>query len=147
HDTVGGFRFYRSPAMFRKNPQFVMAMNPRNYYQSYVVDGQSTVWQTLDFGATWTDVTGTLFIDSGSREMPYAWGSIFIPMRDNNALAVGTALGVYIAFDNQMGTTTKWYKLGLSIPNVLVSSFVYDSTKDLLVASTMGRGWWTLSQI
>ena len=125
----------------------LIALNPMNYYQAYVVDAKSVVWQTLDFGATWTDVTGTLFADSNAHEMPYAWGSVVIPMSTYNALAVGTALGVYVAFDSQMGPGTRWYKLGLSVPNVLISSFVYDSTRDLLVASTMGRGWWTLSRV
>ena len=146
-DTASGVQVHSFTNISRSYYITLIAMNPRNYYQSYVVDGKSVVWQTLDFGATWTVVTGTLFSDSGAYEMPYAWGSIVIPMSINNALVVGTALGVYVAFDNQMGTNTRWYKLGLSIPNVLTTAFVYDSNRDLLVASTAGRGWWTLSRV
>jgi hypothetical protein len=146
-DTATGVHVHSFTNMSRGNFVNVIAMNPINYYQAYVVDAKSKVWQTLDFGATWTDVTGTLFSDCNAHEMPYAWGSVVIPRPTYNALAVGTALGVYIAFDIQMGSTTQWYKLGLSLPNVLITSFVYDSTRDLLVASTMGRGWWTLSQV
>ena len=146
-DTATGAHTYNFNQFSKGNLLNLIAMNPKNYYQAYVVDSTSTVWQTLDFGATWTDVTGSLFADSNSREMPYAWGSVVIPMPTYNALAVGTASGVYIAFDTQMGSSTRWYKLGLSIPNVVISAFVYDSTRDLLVTSTFGRGWWQLSRV
>lgn len=146
-DTASGVNIHNFVNASIGNFINLIAMNPRNYYQSYVVDAMSTVWRTLDFGATWTNVTGTLYSDTGAHEMPYAWGSIVIPMSTYNALVVGTAYGVYIAFDNQIGANTRWYKLGLSMPNVLITSFVYDSTRDLIVASTMGRGWWTLSQV
>ena len=146
-DTATGAHVHSFVNMSRGNFINLIAMNPRNYYQAYVADAKSKVWQTLDFGTTWTDVTGTLFGDSSSHEMPYAWGIVVIPMSTNNAVAVGTALGVYIAFDTQMGSSTRWYKFGFSLPNVLVTSFVYDSARDLLVASTMGRGWWTLSRV
>ena len=147
YDTATGAHAYNFTKVTFKFFTNCLSMNPRNYYQAYFVYDNSTVWQTLDFGATWTDVTGTLFADSGSHEMPYAWGSIVIPMRKHNALVIGTALGVYVAFDSQMGLSTRWYKLGLSMPNVLISAFLYDPQKDLLVVSTMGRGWWTLSQV
>jgi hypothetical protein len=146
-DTATGAHAYNFSNIYQGNFVNLISINPRNYYQAYVVDAKSTVWQTLDFGATWTDVTGTLFNDSNSHEMPYAWGSILIPMSTYNALVVGTALGVYVAFDSQIGANTRWHKLGLSMPNVLITSFVYDSTRDMLVASTMGRGWWTLSRV
>jgi len=147
YDTATGTHAHNFASMARGNFVNLIAMNPTNYYQVYVVDAKSRVWQTLDFGVTWTDVTGTLYTDSGAHEMPYAWGSVVVPMPTYNVLVVGTALGVYIAFDSQMGSNTKWHKLGLSLPNVLVTAFVYDSTRDLLVASTMGRGWWTLSGV
>lgn len=147
YDTATGNHTYNFSNMSQGNFVNLISMNPRNYYQAYVVDAKTRIWQTLDFGATWTDVTGTLFTVSNAREMPYGWGSIVIPMSTYNVLVVGTALGVYIAFDDQMGSNTPWYKLGLSIPNVLISSFVYDSSRDLLVASSAGRGWWTLSQV
>lgn len=146
-DTASGANVYTSANMSVGNYINLIAVNPSNYYQAYVVDATSTVWQTLNFGATWTDVTGRFFNDTGAHEMPYAWGSIVIPMPTYNALVIGTAYGVYIAFDNQMGLNTRWHKLGLSIPNVLITSFVYDPIRDLLVASTMGRGWWTLSEV
>ena len=147
YDTATGANVHSFSSISRGNFVNLIALNPRDYHQAYVVDAQSKVWQTLDFGTTWTDVTGTLFSDSGSHEMPYAWGCIIVPMSTYNALVVGTALGTYIAFDSQMGSSTRWYKLGLSLPNVLTTSFVYDSTRDLLVAATTGRGWWTLSRV
>ncbi|CAF4245311.1 unnamed protein product, partial [Rotaria sp. Silwood2] len=143
----GGKNEYNSLAIVKGKTEIVIAMNPRNYYQSYVVDGWSQVWQTLDFGATWTNVIGTLYADTGSHEMPYAWGSVVVPMGNNNALVIGTAYGIYAAFDDKMGPNTRWHKLGLSMPNVLVSSFVYDPIRDLLVTSTMGRGWWQLPKV
>jgi hypothetical protein len=146
-DTASGVQVHSFTSFSRGNIVNVISMNPTNYYQSYVVDAKSRVWQTLDFGTTWTDVTGMLYNNSGAHEMPYSWGSVVIPTSTYNALAVGTSLGIYIAFDTQMGSNTRWYKLGLSMPNVLTSSLVYDSTRDLLVAATTGRGWWTLSQV
>ena len=146
-DTATGVHVHYSANMAEGVFVNLIAMNPRNYYQAYVADAKSKVWQTLDFGATWTDITGNLFNDSNSHEMPYAWGTVVIPMPTYNALAIGTALGVYVAFDDQMGSNTRWHKLGLSMPNVLITSFVYDPTRDKLVASTMGRGWWTLSRV
>ncbi|CAF4996271.1 unnamed protein product, partial [Rotaria sp. Silwood1] len=143
-DDKAGFKFHKSPTFVQGKTDIAVAMNPRNYYQSYIVDAESNVWQTLDFGATWTNVKGSLYSDIGCREMPYAWGSIVIPLAKNNAFVVGTAYGIYVAFDDKMGPHTRWHKLGLSMPNVLVSSFAYDPKRDLLVTSTMGRGWWQL---
>ncbi|CAF1407448.1 unnamed protein product, partial [Didymodactylos carnosus] len=145
-DIATGVHAHNCVNMSQRKFVNLIAINPRNY-QTCVVYARSNVLQTLDFGATWTDVTGTLLADSSSREMPYAWCSVVIPMTKYNALASRTALGVYIVFGRQTDSSTEWRKLGLALSKVFVISFSYDSSRNLIVASTMGHGWWPLSRI
>jgi hypothetical protein len=38
-----------------------------------------------------------------------------------------------------------WYRLGANLPHAVVQDLPYDATDDLLLAGTLGRGAWTLT--
>jgi hypothetical protein len=42
---------------------------------------------------------------------------------------------------------TSWNKLGTGLPNVPVWDLVYDVKDDVLVAGTLGRGAWTITNL
>jgi hypothetical protein len=107
------------------------------------------VWETLDTGATWTDITG-----SGLPNVPIN-SVIQVPVA--GLTIVGTDVGVY-ATSQPLGTTltpsggvyranTQWFRLGgFSLPNVQVVDLEtanYQGTQ-VLAAGTHGRGMWEI---
>ena len=62
----------------------------------------------------------------------------------SNFIVVGTNLGVYVSASTAIGT---WSKLGSALPNVIAYDMEYDTTDDILVVGTMGRGSWSLSNV
>ncbi len=115
-----------------------IAIDPDNPSAAYVVDS-GLVYQTLDAGATWTDITGNLpSLDPGSvRSVTY------IDRPNGDGVAVGTFHGVYAALE--MDGFAIWDSLGSGFPTVPVFELDYDAGDDVLVAGTLGRGSWKLT--
>jgi hypothetical protein len=42
---------------------------------------------------------------------------------------------------------THWDKLGAGLPNVVVLDLAYDVADDVLLAGTLGRGAWTITNL
>ncbi len=110
--------------------------NPNNAAEAFLVSGNQ-VLRTQNTGATWTNVTGNL---SG-------FGIIhsikFMPNVTENALAVGTDTGVFIAHANS--GYASWTLTATGIPNAPVYDLDYDENGDRLVAGTFGRGSYALT--
>jgi sugar lactone lactonase YvrE len=94
--------------------------------------GVGHVFETLDGGATWTNISGNL-PDVASDALVLAHGQ----------LALATDAGVYTAAEGQ-GASTSWSVLGTGLPNASVND-VTVGPNGYIYAATHGRGIWRLS--
>jgi PKD domain len=116
-----------------------VAVDPANENNVYAI-GDATVFQSVDGGANWTDITGNITEDGAGTFRSI----VYIPDGTNDRLAVGTNAGVFVSRQSSFET---WFQLGSGLPKAPVWDLDYDVTDDVLVAGTLGRGAWTLSAI
>ncbi|MBO0861361.1 MAG: RTX toxin [Chloracidobacterium sp.] len=119
-----------------------VALDPDDWKSAYVVDS-SHVFRTTDAGATWTDITGNLaqFGAGDFNTNAFVGGA----NTANKLLLVGTNAGVFVSYSTS--GFTHWDKLGAGLPNVVVKDLVYDVADDVLLAGTLGRGAWTITNL
>lgn len=102
------------------------------------VDGvrDPRVFRSLNAGDTWVEVTvgGSLVDTANTGGAAVFVGSVFL---------VGTSNGILKA-EETSGIITGWVSIAPGLPKAIVTHMVYDSTDDILVISTMGRGIWCL---
>jgi len=110
-----------------------IALDPDDWNTAFAVDA-TNVYRTSNAGTSWTDVTGTPF-DASLRSVVVVPGS-------PDLVVVGGAGGVYQMDASGSGS---WQALGAGLPGAPVFELVYDPTDDILVAGTLGRGAWLLS--
>jgi hypothetical protein len=121
-----------------------IVLDPEDWRRVYVIS-TSQVFMTDDV----TDLTNNPFRDiSGnliSGQGALTTQLIAVELFDNPAVAgdpiplVGGAGGVF----RRLGST--WSEYGMELPNPLVTDVLYSSTRDQLIAGTLGRGAWTIS--
>jgi hypothetical protein len=116
-----------------------VALDPANENSVYAI-GDATVFQSLDGGANWTNITGDITTDGAGTFRSIA----YIPDGTNDRLAVGSNAGVLVSRESSFGT---WFRLGGGLPNAPVWDLDYDAADDVLAAGTLGRGAWTLAGI
>jgi len=116
-----------------------IVLDPDDWMTAFVVT-QTQVWQTIDAGATWTDVTGDLAA-AGAVDVKCIE---YLRNGANDAIAVGTRTGVYTTTEATLGS---WDKLGTGMPNARVWDMQFDEADNVLVAATMGRGVWMMSNV
>lgn len=94
-------------------------------------DFQVYVWKSMDFGDTWTDISGNIPVGPVNviRE----------DLKDKNRLYVGTDAGVYISKDGGK----KWEVLG-DLPFAYVHDLAIHPRDEMMVVATHGRGMWVL---
>lgn len=91
------------------------------------------VYQTIDGGASWTDISGDL------PAVPV--DTIIIDSRaGNRVLYVGTDVGVW----QSANLGTNWSRVGTGLPGAQVVDLYLDIYNNRLVAATHGRGVWTM---
>jgi Bacterial Ig domain len=117
-----------------------VALDPDEWRSAYVVDSNQ-VFRTTDAGANWTDITGNL-TQLGAGDFAT---TVFVAGADNDLLLVGTNAGVFVSFSSS--GFTSWAELGTGLPNVPVADLDYDVADDVLLAGTLGRGAWTISNL
>jgi hypothetical protein len=121
-----------------------LVMDPQDYRRVYVVDQQNRVWGSFDEGASWTELTANLHsltIDTLGRSIEIYSAS---PSPADDVLMVGNMGGVFaLAHPGTPGAT--WAVLGEGLPHALALDLHYDYTDNVLLAGTLGRGAWTLS--
>lgn len=116
-----------------------LAADSANWMKAFVID-RNEVSMTSDAGTSWTDITGDLLsFTSDFRTLSFVSTALF------DAIVVGTGSGVYFSPLTSFGTIGSWVNLGANLPNAIVYDMEYDSTDDVLVAGTMGRGSWILN--
>ncbi len=117
-----------------------------NSATAFAIDDDQ-IFQTLDTGTNWTDITGDLsgfldFTPAGGdllRSLEYIAGPIL------DAVVVGSTQGVFAALSNDWDD---WFAVGpATLPNAPVWDMDADETDDVLVVGTLGRGAWLLSNI
>ena len=132
-----------APAAFNNSPNYTggtvvgITLDPDDSQSAYIIDSNN-VFETVDTGANYTDITGNL----GALN-PGVFRSIaYIPNSSDDILAVGTDLGVYIASGPNFNV---WAALGTNLPLVPVFDLEYSTDDELLLAGLMGRGAWTFN--
>src|SRR5262249_25328736 len=116
-----------------------MSIDPNDPNTLFVVDG-TTVYLTENAGGTWTDITGNLLSLGPGPLRSVA----HIRNASGEAVAVGANNGVFVALASS--GFRSWSLLGTGFPNVLAYDLEYVRSRDVLVAGTLGRGTWVLSQ-
>ena len=99
-------------------------------YSNY---GVSSVWETRDGGANWTNVENNL------PDMPVRWG-IFAP-ENNDVFLLATEMGVWMSGDLD-GEDTEWFPSNEGLANTRVDMLVKNENGTVL-AATHGRGMFT----
>jgi len=127
-----------------------IALDPANWKTAFVTDGVS-VWQTPDATAAtpvWNDITGNLPRLGELQILSIA----IVPGGGTDAIVVGTDVGVFMTQANSLNCSglggacrTTWAPFGTMVPQTLAYSVVYDSTDDVLVVGTLGRGAYKLA--
>jgi hypothetical protein len=107
----------------------------RNDWRRVFVAGSSSVFFSSNSGASWTNITGDLTGVGSLHTLE------FFSLGGLDCVAVGTDLGVYCSFTNNLGT---WAKLGSGLPNVVVYDMTYSAVDNVLVIGTMGRSVYRL---
>ncbi|MCA9420525.1 MAG: hypothetical protein KC592_05895 [Nitrospira sp.] len=135
--TTAGGNLAATAAAFPGGMVFGVAVDPADENIVYAI-GNASVFQSVDGGASWTDITGNITADGAAsfRAIEYIEGT------KNDRVVVGTNAGVFISFEGILGT---WFKLGNKLPNAPVWDLDHDAVDDVLVAGLLGRGAWLLS--
>jgi cysteine-rich repeat protein len=118
-----------------------IVLDPDDWRTAYVADNSGTVYVTTNTGASWTNITGNL----STLNLGLPLHAIeFVRSPAGDAIYVGGARGVF-----KMPTATPgvWTEYGTGIPEADVWDLGYDAADDLLVASTLGRGAWTVTDV
>jgi hypothetical protein len=116
-----------------------IALDPDDWRSAYVIRSNQ-VFRTTNAGVSWTDITGNLSAFGAGNFFSTAFVA-----GANDMLLVGTNAGVYASFSSTGFTT--WNKLGVGLPNAPVAEMDYDPADDVLVAATLGRGAWTITNL
>jgi photosystem II stability/assembly factor-like uncharacterized protein len=112
-----------------------LVVDPAHPLTAWVISDRASgdrVFRTVNGGDTWDPVTGTL--PQGLRPLALAV-DFRLPVP---RLHVGTDYGVYVSTDN--GAT--WIKANVNLPDIAVYDLALETTSNVLIAATHGRGMW-----
>jgi hypothetical protein len=137
--TLNGPNLAPTTGAFPGGTVFGVAVDPADANSVYVI-GNTTVYESVDGGAIWTDISGNITTDGAGtfRSIAYVAGT------GADRLVVGTNAGVFLSFSNDFDN---WVQLGTGMPNAPVWDLDHDATDDVLVAGTLGRGGWLLAGV
>jgi len=93
--------------------------------------GSGHVFKTIDGGRTWTDISG---------DLPDAPANTVRELPEASMLVVGTDVGLFTA-----GLDGLTWAADAGLPNVVVSDLALDPPTGTLVATTFGRGAYSIS--
>jgi photosystem II stability/assembly factor-like uncharacterized protein len=100
----------------------------------YMTQGNYTagqhVFQSIDGGNTWSNITFNL---------PNIPANSIAVHKENDAIFVGTDLGVYLKTDK----SNDWILYSNNLPNTIVNDLKINYTANTLWAATYGRGLWS----
>ena len=144
---------FRPLKAYRGDTPLDIAVEPRNWHRAYVVDVNNHVWATFNAGKSWRNITGNLRTLTPSLRVAAGGPSLrtVAVIGPKSGPGSGTVLvggfgGVFaIRHPGMWGSKPRWVKLGHGLPTVVVRDVCYDTTDDIVLAATLGRGAWTLS--
>ncbi len=117
-----------------------IALDPNNWHTAFVSDG-AHVYMTTNMGANWQDVSGNLT----NPQVPGTWVTLarlaVIPGSGMDAVLFAGSQGVWRMLTNAPGV---WIRFGANLPNVETAGVLYNATDNVLVVSTIGRGFWEM---
>jgi hypothetical protein len=116
--------------------------DPQNYRRIFVSDHLNQVWTSSDAGQTFQNITGNLL-----QLTPFVRSLAVVSMGQsstNEMLVAGGANGVFAARLNGKAPLS-WSVLGDNLPHVFVADLHFYPNQNLLLAGTLGRGAWTLT--
>ncbi len=122
----------------------VIVLDPQDCRHIYVLGSDGRIHASFNEGATWTDLTLNLPDLSPSVLTIEVYNPDLA--NDNTVLIAGGAKGVFQLRSPQTATGSPWQAAGARLPRNLTFDLHYDYTNDVLVAGTLGRGAWTISQ-
>ena len=105
----------------------------------FVADSNSVLF-TWNGGAGWFDMTFDLRTGAGADDFHTV--AFVLGTSGSWALFVGASDGLYAMTTASFG---HWFKIHDKLPNAVVHDLDYDSTDDLLLVTTLGRGTWTIA--
>ena len=141
-----------------------ISLDNEDWQTAFVID-ENNVFQTINAGANWTDITGDLFdskrfsnLDLNRFANPLGTGDYlvsveFVSSPTLDALVVGTTQGVFASLSNNW---SDWFAVGPAtqpnaaqtrLPHVPVWDMDFDAADNLLAVGTLGRGAWTINNI
>jgi hypothetical protein len=152
----GGFvrTHFSDPANANGAPPLAFVIDPDNPLRLYVVTSNA-VWRTDDAGDKWTPITGNLLgLITPGGAAGTVLGSVALvkgQAGQSDVLLVGGLGGVF-RLTNPAGPTRDsppptWTGFGQKMPNVFVTALQYDPGKNVLVAGTLGRGAWEITNV
>jgi uncharacterized repeat protein (TIGR01451 family) len=119
-----------------------IVLNPENWADAYVSAG-AQVFHTTDAGATFTNITGNLGTEAPNANVR-SLEIVEVPGTDVLAILAGTDTGVFVTQTQNLGV---WAELGIGLPNTIAFDLHVDTTDDVLLVGTMGRGSWLVDDI
>ena len=117
-----------------------VVMNPRDVTHVFVIDAHSRVFSSFTSGNTWAELTANL-------------GSLTKSVRTIEIVS-SNAIGVVLIVGGDGGVWQMpcpgipgmiWTAVASGLPHALVYDLRYDHEHDLLIAGTLGRGVWVLT--
>ena len=132
-----------------------ITIDPRNGHTAYAAT-PNRIFRTDNDGVAWTDITGSLFIAKPTItslalvKLPFTNSTL--PFQNLDRLFVGTSAGVFSTevadIHNPVFSFPHiWEKVGVNLPNVRVQDLVFDEASDQLIAATLGRGVFLITNI
>ena len=120
-----------------------VVMDSQNFSNVFVLDYYQRVFGSFNEGASWTNLTANLTnLCSDIRCI-----EIFSPTNTplNTVLVAGGQNGIF-QLRRPGGGGTLWTALSTNLPHALFLDLHYDYVNNVLVAGSLGRGAWTLTQ-
>ncbi len=119
-----------------------IALDPNNWQTAFASDG-THVYMTIDAGASWHKVTGNL---TNTGSLVTRINMAVIPGSGVDAVLFAGAQGVSRLLVNVQRILASdqyvWTRFGANLPNTETAGLVYNVHDDVLVVSTIGRGFW-----
>lgn len=101
-------------------------------YSNY---GLTSVWESTDYGSSWSSVEGDL------PDMPVRW-ALFSPIGGDSVM-LATEVGVWSTTNLNSAGTTNWNATNTGLANCRVDMLQYRASDSLVMAATHGRGVYT----
>ena len=151
--SVGGNLFLRSAAgpnlaqltAYLGGGATDIAVHPQDWRRVYVTDG-TNVWQSVDAGQNWTNITGNLGSFTGRLQSVSVVSLTGTP--GDEVVLVGGLQGVFRNRNPADGVNSRWSEYGAGLPNAVVQDQrYYGGGSDRLITATFGRGAWSVDSV